>query len=157
MRSLATSQVNQLNDSTQLTHKKMSLAQKGFTLIELMIVVAIITILASIALPAYSDYVTRSKLADGISGLSDARVKMEQFYQDNHDYTSASAPADTDHFTYTLSGLGLTTYIITATGKNEMSDFSYSIDQDNNKQTLTMKSGWGSTGNCWIVSKGGTC
>lgn len=145
--------------NTAFTHngRKASLSQKGFTLVELMIVVAIIAILASIAIPAYSDYVTRSKIADGLSGLSDGRVKLEQFFQDNHDYTAASAPSDSDHFTYALSSLGLTTYVITATGKNEMSDFSYSIDQDNNKQTLSLKSGWGSAASCWIDRKGGSC
>jgi len=58
----------------------------GFTLIELMVVVAIVAILAAVALPAYNDYVTRSKLTDAVTGLSDFRVRMEQFYQDNRRY-----------------------------------------------------------------------
>lgn len=157
MPSLANLQSKPINITITRGGKRAGLIQKGFTLIELMIVVAIIAILVSIALPAYSDYVTRSKITEGLSGLSDARVKMEQFFQDNHDYTLASTPAATEHFTYALSGLGQTTYVITATGTNEMSDFSYSIDQDNNKQTLSMKSGWGSAANCWISSKGGSC
>ncbi len=157
MRSLVNVKLNQVNNSNQLDKNKVSVNQNGFTLVELMIVVTIIAILASIAIPAYSDYVTRSKIAEGLSGLSDGRVKLEQFFQDNHTYAGASDPASTDHFTYALSSLGLTAYVITATGVNEMSDFSYSIDQSNTKKTVTLRSGWGSAGDCWIAKKGDTC
>ena len=49
-------------------------AQNGFSLIELMIVLAIIGVLAAIAIPNYNDYITRSKITEGVAGLSDARV-----------------------------------------------------------------------------------
>ena len=62
---------------------KLETAQKGFTLIELMIVVAIIGILASIAIPQYSDYVKRGKAAEATSNLATLRIKMEQCFQDN--------------------------------------------------------------------------
>ena len=51
---------------------------RGFTLIELMITVAVIAVLSAIALPSYTDYVTRSKLAEAYAHLADLRVKMEQ-------------------------------------------------------------------------------
>ena len=55
--------------------------QKGFTLIELMIVVAIIGILAAVALPAYQDYTVRAKLSEGLVGASSAKVTVSEGFQ----------------------------------------------------------------------------
>src|SRR5258708_6947981 len=63
----------------------------GFTLIEVMIVVAIVGVLAAIALPNYSDYVKRSKIIEATSVLSDLRVRYEQFFLDNRTYTGGCA------------------------------------------------------------------
>lgn len=140
--------------------------QKGFTLVELLIVVTIIGILASVALPAYNDHVIRGKLTEATSGLSDARVKMEQSFQDNLTYNSAGdgttcpagIPAASTNFTYSCSGLSATAYTITATGRNNLSAFSYTIDQANAKKTTGLKSGWGGTPvDCWITKPGDRC
>lgn len=60
--------------------------QRGFTLIELMITVAIVAILAAIAYPAYTKYVQRGYRSDGIAMLNDAVARMERYYAQNNSY-----------------------------------------------------------------------
>jgi len=136
----------------------------GFTLIELMIVVAIIAILAAIAIPSYSNYITRSKLTDAQNNLSAYRVAMEQYYQDNRQYGSGGncgiTPSNTKYFTYSCA---LTTvnslpgYTFTATGISgtQTNGFAFTIDQ-NNTHATTGANGWytGTMGNCWVTAKG---
>jgi type IV pilus assembly protein PilE len=136
--------------------------QAGFSLIELMVVIAVIGILTAVALPSYQDYVIRGKLAQATSSLADGRVKMEQFFQDNKTYAGGPCPAAAESFTFACSDLSNATYTITASGiaGGNVSGFSFTINQNNTRTTTGVKSGWTSATlpkNCWITTRGGTC
>ena len=66
---------------------KMSKLQQGFTLIELMIVVAIIGILAAVAIPSYQDYTARAQVSEGMSLTSAFKTTLAEYYSDRGDYT----------------------------------------------------------------------
>ena len=68
-------------------------AQKGFTLIELMIVIAIIGILAAIALPAYQDYTKRARVGEALSLAGGAKTAVTEFYSSNNDWPTDNAAA----------------------------------------------------------------
>jgi type IV pilus assembly protein PilE len=143
---------------------------RGFTLIEIMIVVVIVGILAAIAIPQYQDYVIRSRIMPAVQGLSSRQALMEQCYQDNHTYAPSPVPtsgpcvracstATSDHFQFTCTK-NATTFTLTATGQDMMSGFVYTVNQlDARTSQITGHSGWNTTAvlACWITAKGGSC
>lgn len=143
---------------------------KGFTLVELMIVVAIVAILAAIAVPSYNDYITRSKLQEAQTSLSALRVNMEQYYQDNRIYTTAAGSGvcgipggavptvpNAKYFTYACVAADQT-FSVTANGVAATAGFSFTLDQSNTKTTAGVGAGWTAPGaNCWVLRKDGSC
>lgn len=146
---------------------------RGFTLIELIITIAIVSILTAVAIPAYTDYVVRGQLVDGTNGLAAMRTQMEQYFQDNRTYaaTGTFTPPCTTGATYGLFGVSCTTaptrntYTITAVGKtgSNVAGFIFTIDQNNSRATTSLPStAWGTASTsaplpCWITKKGMAC
>jgi type IV pilus assembly protein PilE len=139
---------------------------RGFTLIELMIVVAIAAILAAVAVPMYRDYVLRGRIIDATSKLSDFRVRMEQYFMDNRTYANGGNcgvpnPTDTGDaaFTVACSGASATAYTVKATGKSGagMTGFEYQVVASGVKTTNALPSGWTTTAGCWVTRKDGSC
>ena len=137
--------------------------QAGFTLIELLITLVIVGILTAVAVPAYGNYVLRTRLTDAYSGLAGVQPLAEQFWANGRTYDGLDAeganvlPAATENFTYTLTESSDTSYTITATGQNGAAGFAFTIDQNGNRATTAAPEGWDTSETCWVSDKGGKC
>lgn len=142
---------------------------RGFTLIEVMIVVAIIGILAGIAYPSYTDYVRRSRIAEATGELSALRVRLEQFYQDNRNYGSTAANcgiampnAGNGPFTF-VCRQGATannqSYILEAVGNagGPMAGYTFTLDNNNTRSTTAFVGAAVLPAGCWLARRGDTC
>jgi type IV pilus assembly protein PilE len=147
--------------------EEATMRSSGFTLIELVITIAIVAILAAIVFPSYSQYILRANVSEAVAGLSDMRVKMEQYFQDQRTYVGACqagtvAPLPVaKNFTFTCNPAPtLSTYTVVATGNAgaNVSGFVYTIDQAGTKTTtVSGPSGWSNQGCGWVLKKDGSC
>ncbi|WP_295532371.1 type IV pilin protein [uncultured Pseudacidovorax sp.] len=142
----------------------------GFTLIEVMIVVAIVAILTAVALPSYRDYVLRGQIVEGTNALAAMQANTERYFQDNRTYAAVgstatppcSAGADTTRtfgkFLVSCSGTPTaTTYTLQAVASS-LGNLTYTVKQDGSRSTSSLPSGWGANcGTAWIVKRGQTC
>ena len=123
--------------------KDMKQVQGGFTLIELMIVVAIIGILAAIAIPAYQDYTIRAQVSEGLSLASGSKVSLSEFYQQHGRFPGNNAAAGLAESASIqgnyVSSVGVSGDTVTVTYGNEVNAL---IDT----QTLTLAADTSNTG-----------
>lgn len=138
----------------------------AFTLIETMIVVAIVATLATIAVPGYAGYVQRSRILEAAARLSDAAVRMQEHFLDERTFVDANGacavvpPASTpsDAFAMTCTATG-STFVYTATGRADkgMNAFTYAIDDTGARTTISVPSGWARSADCWTMRADGSC
>jgi len=144
--------------------------QAGFTLIELMIAVVVVGILAAIALPQYTEFVQRSRIADATSRLNDYRTRMEQFFQDNRTYANGAncgvdlvlVPNPSDSFLLVCGGASAVGYTVDANGlaAKGMGPFTYRLTVAAGgvtRATIGAPGGWSTPANCWAIRKNGDC
>ena len=117
----------------------MKAIQKGFTLIELMIVVAIIGILAAIAIPAYQDYTIRAQVTEGLNLAGGVKIAVADYYTQNGKYPAATvttAPPAGLGFTAAATGKYATVDLASANGRIEAT---YTANAPTNKNLQNLK------------------
>jgi type IV pilus assembly protein PilE len=122
----------------------------GFTFLELMIVIAVIVLLLGVALPAYQDFVVRSKLQSGTESLSALRGLLTQVYADNRSYRNLDDTAcriatyPTEHFDLDCTATSDKSYLLTATSKaseglGSAGDYVYLLDSNDIRDTTVFR------------------
>lgn len=125
---------------------------RGFSLIELLIALAIVGVLASIAMPSYREHLRKGAVEEITASLATGRVAIEQFYLDNRTYEDAPCPGGTEHFSVACESDD-STYTLTATGSGLMAGFVLTLDETDARTTAGP---WGDAA-CWLSRKGDTC
>ena len=137
----------------------------GFTLIEILIAVAIISLIVSLGYPSYAYHVKRAKIAEATTSLSELHLRSAHQFQDGRTYIKAdnscivNAPSN-DYFSFHCTATD-DTYTWTAKSKADaglgaQNDYAYSIDHNGNKRTQRF-SGTEVSKTCWILKQSTIC
>lgn len=124
------------------------MTNKGFTLIELMITIAILAIIMGIAIPAYNNQVERTRRADAIAGLMQAAQQLERCFTRNNSYADCPFETESPDGFYTIArqGNAANSFNLTATGQGAQSEDDCSpFGLDN----LGNKTAGSETDRCW--------
>lgn len=122
---------------------------QGFTLIELMIVVAIVGILSMVAYPSYTDYVVRAKRGDGKAAILTAQLAQEKYRSNNTTYLAVSSTISKDgYYNYVVSSISANNYTITAT-PNFSDSACGNLILTITSGTETKSSSSGTAADCW--------
>ena len=158
--------MNASHSKTSGRQISMGRTARGFTVIEILITVAIIAILVAIALPSYQEYVLRGKITEATSVLSDLRLRAEKFYGDNRTYVGFNqATPGARYFTYACDdgaggAVAQNAFRCTASGVagEGMGDFTYTINQSNVRTSaFNGRPGWNNSATCWVSKKSESC
>ncbi len=136
----------------------MQRTRSGFTLIELMMVVAIIALLVAIAFPLFTDQIDQTRRTDAMTGLNNTAQRLERCYTLENDYTACDLDeGDTfdspeGHFEIEVTGLESQTFLLTATTQGVQARDedcrSYTLDQAG-RRTAATAGGDDNTEDCW--------
>ena len=137
--------------------------QAGFSLVELMVALAIAAIIAAFAVPAYRDHTLRSYLPEMSSSLQLSALRLEQYYQDHRSYRNGTEcgvtlqRSERFSFSCTVPEDGQS-FLLTATGRDAMVGFAYTIDQQGQTRTALLPDAWGTAPlDCWVMKRGARC
>jgi type IV pilus assembly protein PilE len=155
-------------------HAFLGTSHDGFTLIELMIAVAIVGILTAVAYPAYRNYVLRAQIAQATTGMSEMGANLQRYFQDTQQYSSVSnasapqspcpstQPATPNYGSFYVYCLQLTpfTFLMMAVGSGQTAGFTYFLNNFNvhaSSVTAPAPSAWQtSCSSSWEI-KAGVC
>lgn len=145
---------------------------RGFTLIELMVVCAVIAILVGIAYPSYVSYARRGQLVDATNLLVTYRAQMERYFQDNRTYqqitlnsttftppcaAGSDAQRSAGSFVLSCATGSPTATAYTLQAVSTQLGFTFTINQADVRATTAAPAGWNTCATGWMLRQGQTC
>lgn len=138
--------------------------KNGFTLVEMLITVAIIGILATIALPTYKQYHERAIISEGLAYMNKVEIIMSEYIDNNRsvagfcDYAKYLnlSPKFNDYAKRSNGNCSISGNVLRINGLSD-NGWGFSIDSDGNKSTFSAPSGFLTNSNCWVTNTSGDC